>query len=65
MEELYIKVGEEFYLDLIAKELSGDISGIEKRKLRQWLKSIKETGQILASPLLSLYLGHSLSKQRL
>ena len=65
MEELYIRMEEEFYLDLIAKELNGDISGTEKRSLKQWLKDINESGQILASPLLSLYLGHSLSMQRL
>ena len=45
----------EFYLELIAKELSGEISETEKSSLLEWIKRRKEMG-VLSSPLLNLYL---------
>ncbi len=57
MEELYKITGEDFYLELIAKELSGEISELEKSSLRQWIIKIKDNRQMLSSPLLSLYFG--------
>ncbi len=45
----------EFYLELIAKELSGEISEIEKSLLYEWTHKVKNRG-LLLSPLLRLYL---------
>lgn len=56
MTELFTTTGEEFYLELIAKELSGEISESEKTNLRQWISQMKGY-KVLTSPLLHLYLG--------
>ena len=57
MTELYTITGEEFYLELIAKELSGEISENEQYNLRQWMTKMRENNQTLVSPLLGLYQG--------
>ena len=57
MEELCTSKGEEFYLELIAKELNGDISEAEKSVLYQWVTKLKDNRSIFSSPLLCLYLG--------
>jgi hypothetical protein len=57
MTELYTITGEEFYLELIAKQLSGEISEKEQSSLQQWMKKMKEHNQTMVSPLLGLYQG--------
>ena len=45
----------EFYLELIAKELSGEISETEKSNLLNWINNAKNKA-MLSSPLIHLYL---------